>query len=110
VIIRAYSVFEHVIYHCALIDPTHPGRPVLEVEAVVRDGDIDDGPLLLALPEYVLMAGGPAAAAPHVRRFRAAGRLADHLGVAHLTFPIWTPRHLDRPAPAGSREPRGAGG
>lgn len=96
-IIRAFSVFEHVVYHCGLIDPAHPGRPVLEVEAVLRPGDADGGPLLLSLAEYVLMAGGPDRAAPHLDALRDQGRIADHLGVAHLTFPFWTPIRIDAP-------------
>jgi len=97
VIIRAYSVFEHVVYHCALIDGANPGRPQLEVDALVRPGDVDDGPLLLPVPDYVLLGGGPARVAPHLRRFREQGRIVDHLGVAHLAFPIWTPIELFDP-------------
>ena len=96
-IIRAFSVFEHVVYHSAVIDPRHPCRPVLEVDAVVRPGDVDGGPLLLPLADYVTFAGGREVVADCLRAFRAQGRLADHLGVAHLAFPFWTPVHLERP-------------
>ena len=96
-IIRALSVFESVIYHCALVDPTHPCRPTLEVEAVTRPGDVDDGPLLLPVAEYVVMAGGPTLAGPCLRDLRDRGRVVDHLGVAHLSVPFWTPILLDRP-------------
>lgn len=96
-IIRAFSVFEHVVYHCGVVDPRNPCRPVLEVDAVIRPGDADDGPLLLPVADYVTMAGGPDVAADCLRAFREQGRLRDHLGVAHLAFPFWTPVDLDAP-------------
>lgn len=96
-IIRALSVFERVIYHAVLVDGTNPCRPTLEVEAVVRDGDADDGALLLAVAEYAIMAGGVERARPCMARLRDQGRIVDHLGVAHIAFPFWTPRLLDRP-------------
>ncbi|CAN5617769.1 hypothetical protein BH10ACT1_BH10ACT1_35760 [soil metagenome] len=96
-IIRAYSVFESVIYHCGLIDGANPCRPTLEVEAVLRPGDADSGPLLLPVADFVHFAGSREAAAPCLRQLRERGRLADHLGVAHLTFPFWTPVLLDLP-------------
>jgi hypothetical protein len=90
--IRALSVFEGVVYHCWCTDPTNPGRPTLEVEAVLRPGDADAeaGPLLLSVPEYVVMAGGPAVAAPLLEDLAARGRIVEHLGVDHITFPTWT--------------------
>src|SRR4051812_45245608 len=97
-IIRAFSVFESVIYHCGLVDGSHPCRPTLEVEAVVRPGDTDDGPLLLPVADYIAMAGGRDQVAGCLRDLAAKGRIADHLGVAHLTFPFWTPVLLDRPS------------
>ena len=56
------SVFEGVVYHCWTADPSQPCRPVLEVEAVLREGDADatSGPLLLSVADYVVMAGGMA--------------------------------------------------
>lgn len=95
-IIRAYSVFEGIVYHCAVIDPAGPCRPQLEVEAVVRAGDVDAGPLLLSLADYATLAGGPERIEGCLERFRAEGRIVDHLGVAHLAFPFWTPVLLDR--------------
>jgi hypothetical protein len=89
--IRALSVFEHVVYHCWAVDPSDPCRPTLEVEAVLREGDADGGPLLLSVPEYAVMAGGPEVVRPCLERFRADGRIVDHLGVPHLAFPLWTP-------------------
>jgi hypothetical protein len=103
VIIRAFSVFEGIVYHCGLVDGTNPCRPLLEVEAVVRPGDADQG-LLRPLADYVTRAGGLDAVRSCIDRFRAAGRLVDHLGVAHLAFPFWTPLLLDAPrSPDGLR-------
>lgn len=95
--IRALSVFEGVIYHCAAVDRAHPCRPTLEVEAVLREGDADQGPLLLSLGEYVAMAGGIDVARPCLDQLRAKGRIVDHLGVAHLAFPTWTPLNTAPP-------------
>lgn len=89
--IRALSVFEHVVYHCWVVDPTDPGRPTLEVEALLRDGDADSGPLLLSIADYITMVGGLDTARPCLDRFRDEGRILDHLGVPHLAFPLWTP-------------------
>lgn len=96
-IIRAYSVFEGIVYHAVAIDPTNPCRPTLEVEAVVRPGDIDAGPLLVPLADYATLAGGVEVVRSCIDRFRTDGRLVDHLGVAHLAFPFWTPVLLDEP-------------
>lgn len=104
-IIRAYSVFEHVVYHCGLVDGSNPGRPVLEVDALVRPGDVDGGPLLLPIADYAFMVGGPERAAPFVDRFRRRGRIVDHLGAPHLGFPFWTPVELFTP-PASPRTAR----
>ena len=89
--IRALSVFEHVVYHSFAVDPSDPCRPTLEVEALLRDGDADGGPLLLPLAEFTVMAGGPDAVRPCMARLREDGRIVDHLGVAHVAFPLWTP-------------------
>src|SRR3546814_3064714 len=64
--IRALSVFEGVVYHCWCVDPEHPCRPTLEVEALLRPGDADaeSGPLLLSVADYIPMAGGIEAAGP----------------------------------------------
>lgn len=94
-IIRALSVFEGVVYHSYAVDPTSPCRPTLEVEAVVRPGDVDAGPLLLTLAEYAALAGGPEVVAPCLPELRARGRIVGHLGAAHLAFPFWTPVELE---------------
>lgn len=104
-IIRAFSVFEGIVYHAALVDGTNPCRPRLEVEAVVRPGDADAGPLLVPVADYVTLAGGIDRVRPCLERFRAAGRIVDHLGVAHLAFPTWTPLLLDPPPSSPSRPP-----
>lgn len=83
------SVFEGIVYHSVCVDPTNPERPTLEVEAVVRDGDVDDGPVLLPWPDFVLMAGEEVARRCYPA-FDAEGRIVDHLGVKHLAFPLWT--------------------
>jgi hypothetical protein len=98
--IRALSVFEGVVYHCWSLDPSAPCRPTLEVEAVLRPGDADDGPLLLPVADYIAMAGGPAIARPCLEQLRAKGRIVEHLGVDHVTFPFWTPIDIAEPGNA----------
>lgn len=87
--IRALSVFEHIVYHSACLDPSNPSKPTLEVDAVVRDGDVDDGPILLPWADFVFMVGKDVADGCY-RDFDAAGRIVEHLGVKHLAFPLWT--------------------
>jgi hypothetical protein len=89
--IRALSVFEGIVYHCWCTDPSHPCRPTLEVDALLREGDADatSGPLLLSVADYIAMLG-PDAAAPCLDQLRDKGRLVEHLGVAHIAFPTWT--------------------
>ena len=94
-IIRALSVFEGVVYHCYAVDRSTPCRPTLEVEAVVRAGDVDAGPLLVSLADYAVMAGGPEVVKPCLAALGARGRIVDHLGAAHLSFPFWTPVDLE---------------
>lgn len=94
-------MFEGVVYHCAVIDRTQPCRPTLEVEAVLREGDADEGPLLLTVADYVHMAGGPDVARPCIDQLARRGRVVTHLGVAHLAFPTWTPLDTSGPAPVG---------
>jgi hypothetical protein len=90
--IRALSVFEGVVYHCWCVDATNPDRPTLEVDARLRPGDADaeSGPLLLSIADYIPMAGGRAAAAPHLEKLSAKGRIVEHLGVPHIAFPTWS--------------------
>lgn len=104
--IRALSVFEGVVYHCWPLDRTNPERPTLEVEALLREGDADQGPLLLPVPDFITMAGGLDAARPALDAFRAKGRIVDHLGVPHLAFPLWTcvPDPLAGEPPAGATD------
>ncbi len=90
--IRALSVFEGVVYHCWCVDPTRPERPTVEVEARLGPGDADaaSGPLLLSIADFIPMAGGMGLAGPCLTLFAQRGRIVDHLGVAHITFPTWT--------------------
>ncbi len=88
--IRAIAIFERVVYNCFVVDPLHPERPVLEVDAVLRPGDADDGPLLLPAPTFMALVGGPAAATEPLRALDRAGRVVRHQGVAHIAFPLWT--------------------
>ena len=86
------SVFEGVIYHCWAVDLGQPCKPTLEVEALLRDGDADasSGPLLLSVAEYITMVGGLDAARPCLRDLDAQGRIVEHLGAQHISFPMWT--------------------
>ena len=90
--IRALSVFEGVVYHCACVDPANPCRPVLEVDALLRPGDADaeSGPLLLTVAEYAVMVGDEATARHCVGELAAKGRIVKRLGVSHVAFPTWT--------------------
>ena len=87
--IRALSVFEGVVYHCYAVDESNPQRPVLEVDAVTRPGDLDAGPLMITVADYMRMAGIERAKSclPELKR---KGRIVEHLGVHHVTFPTWT--------------------
>ena len=95
-IIRGVSVFEGIVYHSYVVDASNPCRPMLEVEAVVRDGDVDAGPLLISVAEYATLAGGADVVRPCLERLRAQGRIVDHLGVPYVAFPTWTPVDLER--------------
>jgi hypothetical protein len=85
--IRALSVFERIVYHCACVDAQDPAHPFLEVDALLREGDAD-GPLLVTVADYKNMIGFDAANAclPHLRT---AGRTEVHDGVEYLIFPMW---------------------
>jgi hypothetical protein len=85
--LRALSVFERIVYHCACIDPRDPAHPVLEVDAVLREGDAD-GPLLVAVADFKRMLGFDAANAC-VGEFRRAGRTESHDGVEYVMFAVW---------------------
>lgn len=91
--ILATAVFERIVYHCGCIDDSDPGRPVLEVDAVLREGDAD-GPLLLPMAELKRMLGFMRAE-HHIAEFRANGRTEVRDGVEYLTFPVW--KDLGRP-------------
>ena len=91
--ILAQSVFEGVIYHCTPIDLSHPDRPTLVVDALLRPGDADaeSGPLLLPVADYIRMVGIDVAR-PCLEELAARGRIVDRLDVEHITFPTWTQR------------------
>lgn len=86
--IRAIAVFERVVYNCFVTDPGRPERPMLEVDALLREGDAD-GPILLPAPQYMALVGGPDVAEPFLRELADRGRLVRHQGVTHLSFPTW---------------------
>ena len=69
--IRALSVFEGVVY-------------------------ADEGPLLLSVADYIAMLGATVAV-PCLDQLAARGRVVDHLGVGHITFPFWTPLEVGLP-------------
>jgi hypothetical protein len=81
------AVFERVVYFSHCTDPTDPAHLVLEVDALLREGDAD-GPLLLPVADWKRMAGFEVVDAnlPHLR---AAGRTAMRDGVEYITFPVW---------------------
>ena len=85
--LRALSVFERIVYHCACVDPRDPVHPVLEVDALLREGDAD-GPLLVAMAEFKRMIGFDATNAC-VRELRRSGRTETHDGVEYVTFAMW---------------------
>jgi len=85
--LRALSVFERIVYHCACVDPRDPAHPVLEVDAVLREGDAD-GPLLVAVADFKRIIGFEAANAC-VGELRRAGRTESHDGVEYVTFALW---------------------
>jgi hypothetical protein len=88
--IRALSVFEGIVYHCVPMDLANPCRPTLEVEALLREGDADQGPLLVSVAEYSVMVG-EATAARCVRELGRKGRITERMGVRYLVFPTWSP-------------------
>ena len=85
--IIAVSVFERIVYHCHCVDDSDPGTPVLEVDAILRDGDAD-GPLLVPVAEYKRMIGFDRARA-HLPALRNSGRTEVVDRVEYLTFPLW---------------------
>ena len=87
--LRALSVFERIVYHCVLVDERDPARPVLEVDALLREGDAD-GPLLVPVADFKRMIGIEATNAA-VSELRRAGRTEVRDGVEYVTFPMWEP-------------------
>lgn len=91
------SVTDGIVYHCWPIDRDRPCRPELEVDAAVQPGDVDSGPLLLSVPDYIFMAGGIEIARPCLQDMARRGRIIDHMGVPHIAFTMWTPIDLSGP-------------
>ncbi len=60
---------------------------MLEVDAILRDGDAD-GPLLVTVADYKQMLGFDVANAC-VPQLRDAGRTEVHDGVEYLVFRVW---------------------
>ena len=89
--IRALSVFEGLVYHCVVLDPTNPCRPTLEVDARTQEGDLDAGPLLVTIDDWARMVGDPDTAKACLPELKRRGRLEERMGVLHVTFPTWTP-------------------
>ena len=87
--IRALSVFEGIVYHCHAVDTSHPCRPTLEVDAVTRAGDLDQGPLLVTVADYARMVGDDGAVRRCLPELRRKHRLVEHMGVLHVSFPTW---------------------
>jgi hypothetical protein len=85
--IRAVAVFERVVHHCVCVDPRDPAHPVLEVDALLREGDAD-GPLLVPVADFKHMVGFDVmhAVLPELRR---GGRTEARDGVEYVTFPMW---------------------
>ena len=77
------------MYHCVCLDPRDPAHPVLEVDALLREGDAD-GPLLVAVADFKRMVGVDAMNAA-LGELRRAGRTEAHDGVEYVTFPMWQP-------------------
>ena len=91
----ATAVFESVIYSARLVDADRPDRLHLIVDAVLREGDADSGPLLMPLPELAVILG-ETTARRLLARWKEAGRIVEHQRVAHLAFPFWEPAAEDQ--------------
>lgn len=103
--IRAVSVFEGIVYQSFVVDPANPTRPTLEVEAVLRSGDADEGPLLLSVAEFLAMVPDQRAAVRCVDELAEQGRVVTHLGVPYLAFPFWTPVDITGPGAGAEADP-----
>jgi hypothetical protein len=75
------------VHHSVCIDPRDPTHPVLEVDALLRDGDAD-GPLLVPVADFKHMVGVDATNAL-LRELRRVERTEVHDGVEYVTFPLW---------------------
>lgn len=82
-------MFEGVVYHCVAVDVSHPCRPTLEVDARTQDGDLDAGPLLVTVEDWGRMVGDTDRARRCLQELQEKGRLVDHLGAMHVSFPTF---------------------
>ena len=80
-------MFERIVYHCVCVDERDLSRFVLEVDALLREGDAD-GPLLVAVADFKRMIGVDATERV-VARLREQGRTELIDGVEYVTFPMW---------------------
>ncbi len=81
------AVFENIVYSARLLDAARSDRITLVVDAILREGDADE-PLLMPLPEVAVLIGTDNANRLFPK-YRDDGRIVDHMGVAHLSFPFW---------------------
>jgi hypothetical protein len=88
--IRALSVFEGIVYHCVAVETAHPCRPTLEVDAILREGDADEGPLLVSVADYLAMVGTDVGSRC-LDELQRKGRIEERMGVKHLVFRTWSP-------------------
>ncbi|HOT78637.1 MAG TPA: hypothetical protein PKY13_01560 [Microthrixaceae bacterium] len=86
--IQAIAVFERVVHQCHALSLDRPERPVLEVDAILREGDAE-GELLLPVPTFMALLGGPAKANDALQHLAVNGRIVDHQEIAHIRFPLW---------------------
>ncbi len=101
------------MYHCFAVNGDNPCRPVLEVDALLREGDADAsaGPLLVTVADYIAMVGDLEVARRCLRELAARGRIIERLGVEHLAFPTWTRvKEEVTKEPGGPSDPADPGG
>lgn len=84
-------MFEGIVYHCFALSTENPCRPVLEVDALLREGDADatSGPLLITVADYIAMVGDLDVARRCLAQLEKKGRIVERLRVRHLSFPTW---------------------
>jgi len=86
--IVATALFERLVHMAHCVDPADPRTPRIEIDAVVRPGDLD-GPVLLTVEMFRVFCP-PGTAADAVGHLRRSGRIVTREGVEHVSFPTWT--------------------